>query len=216
MTASAASFEPIVLPSDGVDPRHQFTDPHHYISDCALLGYMLQDMRALVRRRVTGDVQLGANELLRWDVHGLTRRIVLCDPEALAEVYDFCVVGFFGERRLGVDPAPVEEVDRQLIADFPNHPGMLGYMSMELVDHYWTNLVLHTRPEDIHRWSDSPLHIRATEQLSPGYYRNVRIHRGRLPGGVVGSGPIEINSTRYWDYDSSPAWRAVRILDQPL
>ena len=47
-------------------------------------------------------------------------------------------------------------------------------------------------------------------------YTSVRIYNGHLPGGVAGSRAIEIDSTKYWDYDVEPTWKAIRVFDPPL
>ena len=76
-------------------------------------------------------------------------------------------------------------------------------------------LVVHSEPEDREAWRTSVPHKHAVE-MSPKLYTSVRIYNGHLPGGVAGSRAIEIDSTKYWDYEVEPMWRAVRVFDPPL
>ena len=189
---------------------HPCTDLALVTSDAALLAYMLQDVRVLARQVGSGEIDLQPFETLHWDVHGLARRAVICDPVALAQPVERCVVGFFGERRPEAKQSVVDDIEVDLLAEFRSHPGILSYSSTELVDNYWANLVIHEKPVDSQQWRNSAVHKRAVAEISPRQYRSVRIHNGRLPGGVVGSGAIIIDRTKFWDYGASEIWEAVR------
>lgn len=85
---SAPRREPMPLDPVRLDPE---TSPHDhacaatalYGPDLALLHYLLQDLRALARRHADGSVGLHSHQTLTWEVHGLTRRTVICDPVRL-------------------------------------------------------------------------------------------------------------------------------------
>ena len=190
--------------------EHPCTDLALVTSDAALLAYMLQDVRVLARQVGSGEIDLQPFETLHWDVHGLARRAVICDPVALAQPMERCVVGFFGERRPEAKQSVVDDIEVDLLAEFRSHPGILSYSSTELVDNYWANLVIHEKPVDSQEWRNSAVHRRAVAEISPRQYRSVRIHNGRLPGGVVGSGAIIIDRTKFWDYGTPEVWEAVR------
>lgn len=179
-------------------------------SDKALLAYMLQDVRVLARRVESRETDLQPHQVLHWDVHGLARRAVICDPAALALPVERCVVGFFGERRPEAKQSVVDDIEVDLLLEFRSHPGILSYSSIELVDNYWANLVIHEQPVDAQEWRNSAVHKRAVAEISPRQYQSVRIHNGRLPGGVVGSGSISIDRTKFWEYGGSGIWEAVR------
>ena len=127
--------EPVRLTATEHDPAYPCSDPALYQSDEQLLAYMLQDLRALMRRLHAGDIDLQPYESLTWSVHGLERRTVICDPVGLAAHADVHIVGFFGERR--GDPATqsrINRLERALLTEFRTHPGVLSYSSIELVD----------------------------------------------------------------------------------
>lgn len=202
------------------DHDHPCTNPDLYDADRQLLAYMLQDLRALVRRRRSGELDLAPHEVLAWSVHDLARRQVICDPAGLEAQRDVCIVGFFGERR--GDPASQPRIDRleeSLVGEFRNYPGVLSYSSIELVDDYWANLVVHTSADDREEWRKGEVHREAAEEASPEHYRSVRIHHGVLEDGVCSSNMIRLVRTKYWDYGpdaNSPMWMAERELDAPI
>jgi hypothetical protein len=82
-----------------------------------------------------------------------------------------------------------------------------------MVDGFWANLVLHSLPSDAEDWRGSEIH-RGAVRMSPILYRDVRIHNGRLPGGVDSRNEISIYRTKYWDYgpviNAEPTWTAIR------
>ena len=209
----------VVLAPDEVAADHPCSDLSLYAADGGLLAYMLQDVRALVRLAMVGTRDVTEHEPIIWFVHGLKRQIVPCDLDRLADGGDLQVVGFFGSRRLvseggpalGTDP--IGALDSDLTAEFRNHPGIACYSSIEMVDGFWANLVLHLVPSDAEVWRGSEVH-RGAVMLSPTLYRDVRIHSGRLAGGVDSTSEVVLHATKYWDYgpvpDGQPTWTAVR------
>lgn len=212
--------EVVHLAPDEFSIDHPCTDPSLYEADEQLLAYMLQDLRALVRRRRSGEIDLEPYEALAWSVHGLARRQVICDPAALEDQRNVCIVGFFGERR--GNPETQQRIDRlesALLNEFRSVPGVLSYSSMELVDDYWANLVVHAAAADREEWRNRDVHREAAEDASPEHYRNVRIHHGVLAGGVCSSNMIRLVRTKYWDYGGDPVlgkWTAERELAAPV
>jgi len=204
-----------VLAANQSVARRPFTAVSLYERDRAMLGYMLEDLRGLLARMALGEgtvIQYQSNE---WQVHGLKRRVIVANVMGLHNRRNVCVVGFFGEKHLDQDRAPLEEANAEIVLEFRNFPGILSYSSMELPDGNWANLVLHDIPEVREYWRASERHARAAQELSPLYYRNVRIHNGTLPGGVLSGRSISIERTKYWDYRLPKVWHAVRELSNP-
>ncbi len=204
---TAASLEP-----DQVVEDRPFTSPALYDSDLQVLGYMVEDLRGLMGELYAGRTSIHPYEPVTWRVHGLGRRTVVCDPMRLGERRDTCVVGFFGERREGVDTAPLESADAAVLLEFRTYPGILAYSSMQLANGNWGNLVLHTAPEDREAWRSGALHARAVAELAPVHYGTVRIHNGTLKDGLNSGHAIRIEQTKYWDYREPEHWHAIRNL----
>jgi quinol monooxygenase YgiN len=201
----------MLAPDQSVRGR-PFTSPTLYERDLQILTYMLEDMRGLMGELYEGTLSIRPFEPVYWRVHGLGRRMVLCDPMRLGERRDICVVGFFGERHFGPDTAALEKADAAVVLEFRDYPGILSYSSMQLPDDNWANLVLHTVPEDREAWRGGETHKRVVAELAPIHYRTVRIHNGTLRGGLTGGKAITIERTKYWDYRRPKVWQAVREL----
>jgi len=90
-----------------------------------------------------------------------------------------------------------------------------GVLERGEIDGFWANLVLHEVPSDTEDWRSNHVH-RGAVALSPDLYRDVRIHNGRLSGGVNSNHEIVLNRTKYWDYGpevgAEPTWMAWREL----
>lgn len=198
-----------------VDLEHSNTDVALYSPDLDLLAYMLQDLRGLLRSNDVGKVELVAHEPVFWQVHGLRRRLVVCEPDLIRECGAVCVVGFFADRRDNIDYMSLDELELSLLLEFRQFPGILSYSSMELANEFWANLVVHLVPDDTESWRTSVAHSQAVS-VSPELYESVRIHNGHITGGITGNSAIELDRTKYWDYRCDPAWQAVREFDPPL
>lgn len=203
-------YQPVALAPNEDPADREFAAVARYPGDLALLNYLLQDLRVLVRRACKGEIDLRCQQIVSWDVHGLQRRTVVCDPDGLRTDQIVHMVGFFGDRRQVIDEPTLHRSEWSLIDEFVNHPGILSYSSIELVDNYWANLVVHLDPADRETWRHCPAHVRAVMDVAPYVYHGVRIHNGCIAGGVVGSATVTIESTKYWDYDVTPVWHAVR------
>lgn len=200
---------------DETVPGHSCTDVSLYSPDLDLLAYMLQDLRSLIRSNDAGKVDIVAHRPIMWNVHGLRRRTVVCEPEETRRRDRVCIVGFFAERRETIDYPSLDELELGLLLEFRNYPGILSYSSIELANDYWANLVIHTVPDDTESWRESSAHTRAVE-VSPDLYSAIRIHNGHLDGGIAGSEAIAIDRTKYWDYECDPVWQGLREFDPPL
>lgn len=195
--------------------RRPFTSVDLYERDQSLLSYMLEDLRAMLGEMAKGAIIVAPYQPLEWLVHGLKRRTILTNPMRLHARQDVCVVGFFGERHVDRDGSALEEANAEIVLEFRNYPGILSYSSMEMADSNWANLVLHDLPEAREYWRASEAHAKAARELSPLFYRTVRIHNGTLPGGVLSGKQIVIERTKYWDFRSARVWHAVRELREP-
>lgn len=195
--------------------RRPFTSVGLYERDLSVLSYMLEDLRAMLGEMSDGALTVTPYQPMEWLVHGLKRRTILTNPVRLHAREDVCVVGFFGERHIDRDGSPLEEANAEIVLEFRNYPGILSYSSMEMSDGNWANLVLHDVPEAREYWRASEAHAKAARELSPLFYRTVRIHNGTLAGGVPGGKQILVERTKYWDFRSARVWHAVRELHEP-
>jgi hypothetical protein len=187
----------------------RFTDPAQTARDLGAVGLMLGTIRRQVRV-VASRPDPGPLVFAGHEPGGRAHRVVVCDARRLGDGRDLAWVGFFAVKRRDVDSAPLGVRDDELIQEFPNHPGILSYSSLELDDEDWGNLILLDGDEAREHWRVSDLHARAARDLAPRHYTDVRLHQGVLPGGVRAGGEPVLRRTKYYDYRDGVTWRAER------
>ncbi len=202
----------VVLRPDEAVAGRSFASPDRYERDSCILTSMVEDLRALLVSADAGSVELVPHRPIRWKVHGLRRRVIVCDPARVRLDADLFAVGFIAQRRPDMPIGPLERANSKIVKEFADYPGILSYSSWELDGHDWANLVINEDEEAAARWRSSAAHARAVAELSPRHYRNVVIHNGRLPGGLPGGRWIAIDRTRYLDFAGGEVWRATREL----
>ena len=200
------------------DASRPFAYLERNVDDVAALGVMAGRLR---QSMVEHDEKAFLAQYQPNELHsplGLRLRVVVTQPETLLSAQDLSLVGFFGHRR-SVVPAEViadkDTIDRELIAEFPQYPGVLAYCSMALNDADYGNLVLLAQPASSERWRTSPRHAFASRVIAPQYYATVRLQTGMLPGGLFsGQAPVLLR-TKYYDFRDDWHWSAVREYRDP-
>jgi hypothetical protein len=200
--------EPEVLGPEEVPEGRAFTHPSRTRAD---LG-ALQEMAAALARLCRGRLPPGPRPLVldAGQPGGRGHRAVLCDETRLRELTGPTLVGFFGEKRADVDPTHLNETDDALIAEFPAHPGVLSYSSLELPDGNWGNLIVLDGPPAREQWRTGSRHAYAAGELAPRHYTVIRLHRGRVDGGLRDEPRLVLEETAYHDFRGPSPWRAVR------
>jgi len=198
-------------PTDIVAER-PFTHPNHTPDDYKTLRYMVRQLRlALKNPHMLPDVP----QTILFNMPGQSswqHRQVLANPHHFQQINSILVVGFFGLSRSQANIELAQEFDKTLLQEIPLNEGLISYCTMLLKDGNYANLVLFTCEEAQMMWSRSDAHAKAVYDLSPSFYHSVRIYNGRLPQGIQQSDKLQLSKARYFDYDSSPMWRAVRTL----
>jgi hypothetical protein len=189
-----------------------FTALERTVEDLRVMDQMLVRLRRHVAEVVipSGD---GSRDDRLTDPDGSQLKIAIPDVREAIAPRDLVAVGFFGQARMGVDHAPIIDLESALIADLAAHPGLLVYQNLFWPGVGWGNLVLFDGWESKDRWGrDDPRHIDAVRR-SPTHYHSIRLHNGTIAGGLPGLGGVLLVRTRYLDFSVDPPWRAVRELD---
>lgn len=187
-----------------------FTDPARTDLDLVAVHVMLAEIRRQVARAATLPASPRPLVLEGRERDGRAHRAVVCDERRLGDGRDLTWVGFFGAKRRDRDSTPLTVMDDELIREFPAHPGILSYSSLEFADGDWGNLILLDGDASAEQWRDGERHAYAVRELAPRHYTDVRLHRGVLPGGVRGAGKPILHRTKYYDYRAGVTWRAER------
>jgi hypothetical protein len=193
----------ILAPQETVKGRG-FTDPARTAEDLAALRVML----AVVRHVATAPGDARPFVVEGREVDGRLHRTIVCNGARLRDGRDLAWVGFFGTKRPDVDATPLRARDDELIREFPAHPGILSYSSLEVGTGDWGNLILLDGGDAREQWRTSARHAHAVRELAPRHYTDVRLHLGVLARGVAG-GELRLHRTKYFDYRD--AWRGERV-----
>ncbi|MDX1689668.1 MAG: hypothetical protein R3290_01465 [Acidimicrobiia bacterium] len=210
MTTVAA---PVHLGPDDVVAGRAFTHPDHVEPDRAVMYLLARDFH----RHLTESGE-GPDPVIRHlpGPDDWYRRVVIPRPSEVAGCDRLTVVGFFGRVRDEVDPAVEAEIKAlsdRLVDAVLTTPDVLGYSTHLLADERnYANLVIVRGTEVLDRWRSVDPHPRAAADVSPDYYRHVRIYRGAIAGAELCDGTVRLDSVKYWDYRDDPVWHAVRRL----
>ncbi len=193
-------------------PDRPFTNPDHNAEDLAHLQYMTEKLRHLLSQPGAIPAQPRPYVLYLEEDGGRRHRIAIARPEELLTRHELAVVGFCGTKWPETDRTPLDVVDAELLNEFMLQPHLLSYCSLEVEGGNWRNLVLFSHAQGIGHWAISTRHAYAAQELSPHYYRNIRLHNGLLPGGLMSGNDISLTRTKYYDYQDQALWWAVREL----
>lgn len=202
---------PIQLGPSDVLRERPFTHPSHTFADLYVLRYMAEQLHQTVNGLDVVVNDVGPAIIHKSEADTRPHRLVLIHPEMLAQPSRLTVVGFFGQRREGVDLAQLNEMDNILLTELKQHPGLISYSSLNLYNENSSNLVLFADEAAKERWGESQMHRQAVE-LSREHYHSIRIYNGFLPEGAQKSSALRITKVRYFDYTSNPFWLATRLV----
>ncbi|MGH2522820.1 MAG: hypothetical protein ACRDH2_09995 [Anaerolineales bacterium] len=189
-----------------------FTNLDQNIGDVATIAQMIHRLRLLLGEPSALPAEPRPLLLHLQEADGRLHRIVSCQPDGLRSRADLTWVGFFGQKRPELDPAPLDAMDKELMGELARYPGILSYSSLQLAAGNWGNLVLLASPEVKEHWRTSERHAYAAQEMAPRYYLAIRLHSGVLPGGLLSGQPAVIIRTKYYDFQTHEVWRALREL----
>ncbi|MDX1612824.1 MAG: hypothetical protein R3300_00865 [Candidatus Promineifilaceae bacterium] len=198
-------------PTDVIEDR-PFTNPDRIDSDLNTLRYMIDQLCLFVEEQ--GD-KAQDRPIVRHlpSRESWIYRLIVVRPEQLLQPGALLFVGFLGRRKSEGDLEAAAEFDRTLVAELPEYPGLLSYSTMALVSGDFSNLVVFSDPSVKTAWSRSRAHAQAVDKLAPDYYASVCLYNGRLPHGVHDSSRATLQRVKYFDYQTKPMWRAIRVFD---
>lgn len=191
-----------------------FTDPKNSAADLASLQYIADQVRYLLLAQPERfSSQPYPAVIYLSEQEGRYFRIMLARPDRLKANDDFYAVGFCGVKRPTSDRGLVDNLDEELIEEFPLHPNLICYCTLEVEPGHTCNLVLFDDPAGLLHWSRSAKHAQAVE-LSPSYYYSICLHNALLPEGLLSSRPLMLLRTKYFDFQGDAIWWGVRELPE--
>jgi hypothetical protein len=184
---------------------HSSTGDEENEQDLVLLRYMAQ--RIYITLYLLDKPLDLSQPLLYYLEEGnkYTHRIAIYSPQELLLNNKLDFVGFISRKQQPEDQQVIEEiraVDKKLIVEFINTPGLMSYSSLELRAGRWCNLVLFNGTETKMHIRNSEMHAYAAYQLSPRYYDWVRLHNGIMPGGLARNEML-LQKTKFYQFHGS-------------
>jgi hypothetical protein len=200
-------------PTEIIEDR-PFTNPDRITNDVNTIRFMVDQLHLFLENR-----QLYSGQTPPIIVHQPKRenwlyRLVIARPELLMQPRELTCVGFLGHRRVDANTELATEFDEILVDEIPEYPGLLSYSTMALVSGDYSNLVVFEKPSVKGEWSNSKAHDQAVRRLAPDYYLSIKLYNGRLPGGLFDSNSLRLTRVKYFDYQDTPMWRAVRVFSE--
>jgi hypothetical protein len=202
----------VQLSIDDHVPGRPFTDIAHTTGDRRRLVGMVEQLVDTYDDPVVCDFAPGKRPVCQSDPQGRHFRIYYVRPDVLFRATNLVAVGFFGVKRPNADIAPLLAADRMFEPELNRHRGLLSLSTVRIPDGNFANLVLFTDHAAKDRWNTAPIHRDTVAEISPPYYRSVRLNNARLPDGLADPDGLVMETVKYIDYRSEPPWRALRRL----
>lgn len=180
--------------------------------DLVVLRYMAQRV-SVTLRSLTLEITTVRPVLYYLDErHRRTHRMAIYNPEELLLPNTVAFVGFVSGKLKPLRPsvaADLRIMDKKLVTELANTPGLLSYSSLELHEGNWCNLVLLNDPEIKLRLKQAATHQYAAYEVAPSCYEWIRLHHGYMPGGLAGNEMV-LQKTRYYTYQGAERRPTIR------
>jgi hypothetical protein len=170
--------------------------------DLVVLKYMAQQVRITLHTPDQYDDDSLPLLYFLEERRARTHRIALYDPQWLLQNRDISFVGFVSMKKETIDPLianQLQSIDEAMLTELLGIAGIAAYSSLELRPGHWYNLVLlsdlvardHLRRSENHKY--------AAQELSPDYYKWIRLHSGTIHGGLAAR-TFQLRQTKYYTF----------------
>lgn len=173
-----------------------------------------QQVLSKVRKYVTQVFNLGAlpNSVSFLNQDDKCTRIILYNIEQLYSARDIFAVVFYANTRPHLTKKFNQDYTRtdwEIAMSQTGSDNILCYVSQELEDGNWFNVVLFTQEAAKHNVMAVEMHKFAAYTLAPKRFNWIRLHNAHLPNGIMASQDIALLKTKYYDFDQN--WFAFRV-----
>lgn len=180
--------------------------------DLVVLRYMVQ-LVSVTLRSLAQEITPTRPVLFYLDERRRrTHRMAIYNPEELLQHNELAFVGFVSGKLKPLRPsvaADLRIMDKKLVTELVNTPGLLSYSSLELHEGHWCNLVLLNDLEVKVRLKQSANHQYAAYEVAPSCYEWIRLHNGYMPEGLAGNEMV-LQKTRYYTYQGAERRPTIR------
>lgn len=138
-------------------------------------------------------------------------RIIVYNFKKLLFAKNIFIVVFYGNKREHLSPKFTKDffhTDWEISMSLVNEKNILCYISQELYNGNWFNLVLFTKEDGKKEVVVKEKHAYAAYTLAPKRFSWVRLHNAILPNGLEAYKNIILTKTKYYNFDDM--WFAMR------
>lgn len=181
------------------------TEIHKGARDLIVLRYMARQVLTMAQR----PDELAANATMKQPLlyllqerHNRSHRIALYQARESFLLPNLLFVGFISKKQTALDAqivGNIADVDKQMLNELVEIPGLLSYSSLQFRNGNWCNLVLFREETAKTHIRSSSTHSYAVYQLAPRYYNWIRLHNGRVEGGLT-QGRLMLNKTHLYTF----------------
>jgi hypothetical protein len=146
--------------------------------------------------------------------HGRMHRIAIYQPQILHMESSLFFVGFISQKQKNLRPSILQEIqriDKKLVEELADAPGILSYSSLELRNGDWCNLVLLGDANAKMHITSSETHNHAAYHLAHCYYEWIRLHNGVMPEGLDHT-EMHLLKSKYYTFHAEQSKPSIREL----
>jgi hypothetical protein len=201
---------PVSLP--GHLDHAQFSDIATTTHDLSILTAMIRQVED-IRKQVEQPIPLTLPVITSATEPGQRlHRVIIYRPLPLDQ-QELQFVGFVSKCHPDT-PATIAtalaDVDKALVMELAQHPGLLNYSSLELADGIWYNLVVFAHTEVKNDILVLKTHQFAVYELAPSYYQWIRLHHGTITGKRLPEG-LALHKTKHYLFHTLAQQPAIYI-----
>lgn len=159
--------------------------------DLIVLRYMARQVLTMAQRpdelAATATMKQPLLYLLH-ERHNRSHRIALYQARESFLLPNLLFVGFISKKQAALDAqivGDIADVDKKMLNELVEIPGLLSYSSLQFRNGNWCNLVLFREETAKTHVRSSNTHSYAAYQLAPRYYEWIRLHNGRVDGALA-------------------------------
>ena len=122
-------------------------------------------------------------------------------------------VGFISKKHMRIEQEiqnRINGADSGMLLELARIPTLLSYVSLQLADENWYNLVLFSQESAKHDILTTSLHHHAAYDLAPHYYQWIRLHHGIIQQGDP-SLELMLLTTKYYTFPTPAAAPSIYV-----
>lgn len=175
--------------------------------DLSILRYMFLCAKDAADRLDTDVAPREPIVIHMKDIPGGLRLRIVTKTRVSLQLSNLSFVGFISKKQCSVTPDiqnRVDAADSGMLLELAKQPALLSYVSLQLSDENWYNLVIFSHDGAKHAILTTSLHHYAAYELAPHYYQWIRLHHGSIEQRDTAL-ELMLHTTKYYTFPTSAA-----------